>query len=179
MNHRLHTEIRLRQSPEELFPFFSDARNLERITPPELNFSIIAPPRGGIGEGSQIRYRLRLWGVAFGWTTLIREWQPPHHFVDEQIRGPFRRWEHLHVLQAADHGTTMIDHVDYALPLAPIGELAHPLVRRQLQRIFEYRHDVMRRLFAPASEERCVVRFDSRRDGRTRLPTPAAREGAE
>ncbi len=160
MQHSLDTTIRLPQPPEELFPFFSDARNLERITPPELNFSIVASPRGSIGEGVHIRYRLRLWGVGFGWKTSISDWQPPHHFVDEQISGPFSRWVHRHSLERSGHGTLMHDHVDYTLPLSPVGELAQPLVRRQLHRIFAFRHAAMLRLFAPACADRFVIRFD-------------------
>ncbi len=167
MQHSLDTTIRLPQPPEDLFPFFSDARNLERITPPELNFSIVAPPRAGIGEGAHIRYRLRLWGIGFGWKTFISDWQPPRHFVDEQISGPFTVWRHRHSLERTDRGTTMHDHVDYALPLSPVGELAHPLVRRQLRRIFAYRHAAMLRLFAPSCADRFVIRFDRESDNRT------------
>ncbi len=158
--HSLDTAIELPQAPEELFPFFSDAANLEAITPPELNFSITSPPRDGMGEGARIRYRLVLWGVAFRWETHIRVWEPPHYFVDEQVAGPFRRWEHHHILQATANGTRMLDHVDYALPMTPAGELAHPIIRRQLRRIFRFRHEQMQRLFAPELRAPCTVLFD-------------------
>jgi ligand-binding SRPBCC domain-containing protein len=172
MYHSLDTEIRLPQEPEALFPFFSDAANLERITPPELGFSIVASDRRALDAGTLIRYRLKLWGVPFGWTTRISAWDPPHQFVDEQISGPFERWQHHHVLQPSDEGTTMHDHVDYALPLAPAGELAHRLVRRQLQRIFAYRHEAMLRLFSPGTEQPFIIDFD--RDSHEAASPPLA-----
>lgn len=160
MDHSLDTKIRLPQPPEELFPFFSDAANLELITPPELGFSIVSSDRLRLDTGAHIRYRLRLWGVPFGWTTRIGAWAPPHQFIDEQLSGPFKRWQHRHVLQATDRGTTMHDHVDYALPFAPAGEMAHRLVRRQLQRIFSYRHEAMLRLFSVTTDQPFIIHFD-------------------
>ena len=165
MLHTLGSSIRLPQAPEALFPFFSDPRNLERITPPELRFRIVDPRVEVIREGAHIHYRLRLWGLVFGWVTVIRYWEPPHRFVDEQYSGPYRLWRHHHELIREGSGTVMRDHVDYALPLGPLGELGHPLIRRQLVRIFEYRHRMMQEIFAPAQQEPPAVVIDGAAEG--------------
>lgn len=77
--------------------------------------------------GALIDYRLRVRGLPLRWRTLIREWQPPHRFVDEQIRGPYRQWIHEHTFEARDGGTLARDHVRYAVPF---DFLAHRLLVR-------------------------------------------------
>ena len=143
----LAREQRLPLAPPEVFPFFADAGNLARITPPELAFAIETPLPIALRAGAELAYRLRLWGVPFRWRTRIAAWDPPHGFVDEQIRGPYRLWRHTHTFRRAGDGETiMLDRVEYALPFPPFGELAHFLVSRQLERIFDYRRDVVREL---------------------------------
>jgi ligand-binding SRPBCC domain-containing protein len=143
--HRFHEQTRLLQPVARVFPFFASAANLERITPPELRFRILSP---GVEmrEGAVIQYSLRLFGVRFGWTTEIARWDPPHEFVDVQSAGPYRQWIHTHRFRADGTGTVMEDTVDYALPFQPLGELALPLVRAQIRRIFVYRRTAIARL---------------------------------
>lgn len=147
MLHTLDTQIRLPVPREEVFPFFCDAFNLERITPAELRFRILSPGPIEMGEGTRIRYRLSLWGIPFKWETVIRCWEPPYRFVDEQVSGPYRRWVHRHELVETPQGTMIYDHVDYELPLSPVGDVFHPVLRRQLARIFRFRHQVLHSLF--------------------------------
>ena len=89
--------------------------------------------------GTLIDYRLRLGGIPFLWRTLISRWEPDDCFVDEQVKGPYAMWVHSHRFSDADGGTLVSDEVRYRLPLYPAGEVAHPLVRIQLRRIFAYR----------------------------------------
>jgi ligand-binding SRPBCC domain-containing protein len=139
--HTIRREQRLPGSPDDVFAFFGDARNLEAITPPLLRFRVLQPDPIEMGVGALIRYRLRVRGVPVGWLTAIRAWDPPHRFVDEQMRGPYALWHHTHTFEALDDGGTLMrDVVRYALPLGPLGELARRLfVRRDLEAIFDYR----------------------------------------
>lgn len=145
--HRFHEETRLEQPLDRVFPFFADAANLERITPPELRFRILTP-QVEMRTGALIRYSLSLFGVRFQWTTEITRWDPPHEFVDVQLSGPYRQWIHTHRFDADGAGTVMDDTVDYALPFQPLGELALPIVRSQIDRIFAHRRRVITSLLA-------------------------------
>ena len=145
--HVLERAQRLEGPPEHVFPFFADAANLERITPPWLGFRVLSP-RVEMREGTLIEYRLRLHGVPVRWRTRIDLWDPPHRFVDRQLSGPYRLWHHTHTFEPdGAGGTLMRDVVRYALPLGPLGALAHRLlVRRDLARIFDFRHAEVPRL---------------------------------
>lgn len=142
--HRLRTRQELPLPIDEVFAFFADAGNLERITPPELNFRILTPLPLAVAQGTFIDYRLRLFGIPFSWKTEITSWEPPHRFVDEQRRGPYRQWIHRHRFSAVAGGTIMEDEVLYRLPFSPLGDLALPLIRLQLGRIFNYRKEAIR-----------------------------------
>lgn len=137
--HCLTRSVWLPKTPPEVFPFFADAGNLARITPPELGFRILTPTPIPMETGTLIDYRLSLFGIPFGWQTRIADWDPPRGFVDEQVRGPYRSWVHTHTFREEDGGTRMDDRVEYELPLEPFGRVALPIVRRQLERIFDYR----------------------------------------
>jgi ligand-binding SRPBCC domain-containing protein len=154
--HRLEMRTRLPGTPTELFPFFADAANLERITPPELGFRILTPRPIDMRSGVRIDYRIALWGVPLHWRTRIATWNPPHAFSDVQERGPYRVWDHTHILEDDGlQGTVMIDRVDFALPLEPLSLVGLPLVKLQLRRIFTHRDGALRRaLGLPPSLDR-------------------------
>lgn len=147
ISHHLSRRVVVHRPIDEVFAFFADAGNLERITPPELNFHILTPQPVVMKQGTRLDYRLALFGVRFGWQTLISTWEPPVLFVDEQIKGPYRQWIHTHRFVENADGTEVFDHVQYQLPLWPMGEIVLPIVRRQVSRIFDYREQVIREVF--------------------------------
>ena len=139
----------VRRPLDEVFAFFADAHNLERITPGFLRFRITTPAPIEMRRGALIDYRLELYGVGFAWQTRIAEWEPGRRFVDVQLRGPYRRWEHTHTFTPVAEGTRVDDRVEYELPLGPLGDVAHALfVRRSVNRIFDHRRHEIERAFA-------------------------------
>jgi hypothetical protein len=138
----------------EVFAFFADAANLERLTPAFLRFQIETPLPIEMRAGALIDYRLSLMGLPVHWRTRIGSWEPPHRFSDDQERGPYALWHHVHEFEAVDDGTRMRDRVDYRLPFGPLGALAHALsVRRTLERIFDYRRQVIEELFGTSRKD--------------------------
>jgi ligand-binding SRPBCC domain-containing protein len=135
--------------PEQIFGFFGDVHNLERITPPFLQFSIRDIKPATVGLGTRIRYRMRLHGVPVFWTTRITLWDPPQHFRDVQTHGPFRIWEHDHELAPEGEGTWLRDRVRYRPRLRLLQDT--PVLRwidRDVKTIFAYRQKVIAELFA-------------------------------
>ncbi len=143
-HYTLTREQRLADAPDDAFGFFADARNLERITPPWLNFHVVTPDIE-MRLGTLIEYRLTLHGLPIRWLTQIEEWAPGERFVDVQLRGPYALWHHTHEFEPAGDGQTLMrDTVRYALPFGPLGALAHKLfVARDLERIFRFRSSVV------------------------------------
>jgi ligand-binding SRPBCC domain-containing protein len=133
----------------EVFAFFADACNLQRITPQFLHFRILTPGPIQMRAGTLIDYELKLYGIRFHWKTLIEEFTPASSFVDVQLTGPYRKWHHRHTFDDVSGGTEMRDRVEYELPLGPIGAAARALfVRRSLDRIFDYRNKTIMSVLA-------------------------------
>lgn len=143
--HRFKTSATLPLGIDETFRFFADASNLEIITPPELCFRIATPQPFEITEGTEIDYRLRLYGVPLNWRSRITNWSPPHRFVDQQIQGPYRLWVHIHRFHERNGHSEIVDELCYQLPLWPFGEIVYPLVAAQLRRIFAFRKQAIRK----------------------------------
>ena len=140
----LYREIIVPASLTDTFAFFADAANLQRITPPWLHFSILTPMPVEMRAGLEIAYRISLYGLPMPWQSRIDLWEPGVFFVDRQIVGPYRWWRHEHRFEVVRGGTRVIDQVDYA---PRVGWLSGTLVRRDLDRIFAYRHQVLRQVF--------------------------------
>ena len=141
-DHRVETRLWLPHGREELFPFFADAYNLEAITPPWLRFRVLTPGAIEMRPGALIEYRLRLHGLPVSWLTRIEVWEPPHRFVDEQLRGPYRLWRHEHTFEPDGAGGTLArDHVEYQIRGGEaLGAVVNRLlVARDLERIFSCR----------------------------------------
>jgi ligand-binding SRPBCC domain-containing protein len=150
--HRLERSQSIERPLSEVFAFFSDATNLEAITPPFLHFRIVTPTPVDMRAGAHIEYRLALWRVPLRWRTRISVWEPDVRFVDEQIDGPYAYWHHLHEFHADGKATCMRDELSYALPFGPLGGIAHALwVKRQLDTIFDYRARAIERLLPAAA----------------------------
>lgn len=131
----------------EVFEFFSKAENLNKITPPDLNFKILS---GSVEmkKGALINYRIKILSIPFQWQTLISEWNPPHSFADTQLKGPYARWLHIHNFYEENGQTVMHDRVEYCAPgwiFEPIFE--YFLVKRKLEKIFDYRQKSCETLF--------------------------------
>jgi ligand-binding SRPBCC domain-containing protein len=155
MRHLIEQEQLIRRTRSEVFAFFADPANLERITPASLHFVIRSPQPIAMRAGATIDYQLSLFGLKFQWRTLIESFDPmspsslESGFVDVQAKGPYRSWRHSHTFSDAPGGTLVRDRVEYELPFGPLGELAHRLfVARQLRRIFDFRRAAIETAFA-------------------------------
>ena len=135
-------------SLDEVFRFFSDAGNLELLTPEWLRFQILTPQPIQMSPGTLIDYQLHWHGIPMRWRTKITAWQPPHAFEDLQLKGPYKLWHHTHSFQAVDGGTLIRDRVEYLLPFGILGRTAHAFsVRRNVESIFAFRDQKVKEIF--------------------------------
>lgn len=146
----LSSEQFLPVSIEKAWDFFSSAKNLSRITPPEMQFKIINEIEDdAIYNDMEIDYIVRpILGIPLKWKTVITNVNKPHQFADMQKKGPYKKWEHTHTFVEKDNGVLMTDVVNYALPFGILGRFAHFLfVRKKLNQIFEFRKEILDELF--------------------------------
>lgn len=133
---------------KEIFPFFSDAKNLETLTPPWLGFEVVKSSSETVASGTIIDYRLKLRGIPLKWQSRIEEWVPNEHFVDVQLKGPYRVWHHTHEFESVPGGTIMRDRVRYRLPAGLLGQcVAGRFVENDVKAIFDYRFKKVAELF--------------------------------
>jgi ligand-binding SRPBCC domain-containing protein len=143
----LEREQLVRAPAERVFEFFSNAENLEAITPGFVGFEIQTPIPIEMRKDALIEYRLHLAGIPINWRTRVTSWEPGQSFVDVQEHGPYALWEHAHRFEQTDRGVLVSDRVRYALPFGPLGRLAHALwVHATLARIFDFRFAAVRSL---------------------------------
>lgn len=142
------TQHTLEQPLTEVFKFFSDAHNLALITPPQLDLKVLTPAPIKMFAGTLIDYRLKLHGIPLRWQTKIVEWNPPHAFVDEQRRGPYRLWRHTHTFDATENGVVVGDSVEYAVWGNQIVDKF--FVRPDIEKIFAYRSEQLDKIFHKA-----------------------------
>ncbi len=144
--HVLHAHQWLPISIQEAWSFVATAENLEKITPPWLNFKVLKTSTPSIEKATRIEYKLLFHGIALRWTSEISSWEKEQKFSDKQIRGPYKSWNHQHTFENLGEGTLIKDHIEYTLPCFPLGELALPLVKRDLKIIFNYRKQALKKL---------------------------------
>jgi ligand-binding SRPBCC domain-containing protein len=148
--YRLSAEMAVELPLVQVFDLFSDAMQLERITPPWLHFSVLTPQPVEMKAGTLLDYRLYLHRIPINWRTVISVWEPPYRFVDQQLRGPYKRWYHEHTFSEVDGKTIAKDNVHY-IPRG--GRLLHKwLVRPDLEKIFRFRQDMLARIFQEIRE---------------------------
>ena len=135
----------LPRQPAAIFDFYADAFNLELLTPSLLQFRVLTLPPIKMVAGVEIAYRLRLHGFPMSWRSRITLWDPPNSFVDEQISGPYRYWQHRHTFTPDRGGTLVRDVVEYSVLGGWLTDRL--LVRRDLNRIFSYRQERLAEIF--------------------------------
>ncbi len=151
--HVLEFETKLYRPLNEIFDFFSRAENLDKVTPDDLGFSILTPTPIVMQVGTLIDYRITLMGVPFFWRTMISDWEPPHRFVDQQLKGPYVFWHHEHAFVQCAGYVLMTDRVHYLSPGGFLEPLVDRLfVRGQLNKMWKFRGETFAKLFGEKTE---------------------------
>ncbi len=133
---------------DEVFDFFGDAKNLEKITPKILNFKITYQSTPKIQEGTIFRYKLKVHGLPIKWETHIENWKDGEMFSDYQTKGPYKIWHHTHSFKDYKDGTLMKDEVFYKLPMGCLGEIfGGRFVRNDVNNIFSHRKEAISNLY--------------------------------
>lgn len=162
--HLLERTTLVKAPREDVFGFFNDPNNLARITPSWMHLTIDKIDDLPMRSDSRIDYHMSWLGfIRMNWVTLIKDFEPPRYFADEQVKGPYKFWRHVHTFEDVEGGTLMRDRVQYELPFGILGSVTHGLVvARQLRSIFDYRNRQIRKIFATSAS----------RSGTPPRPTP-------
>jgi ligand-binding SRPBCC domain-containing protein len=149
MLHQLNRQQIIPATLEAVWAFFSNPRNLNQITPPDLSFEIIFGGQESMYQGQLMAYKIQLLPlIKTRWLTEITQVREPFYFADRQQVGPYSFWLHEHFFSPTPDGVEMKDRVTYRLPLGPLGDVVHTLyVGPRLQRIFDFRTIQINRIF--------------------------------
>jgi len=149
----LQCELLVKRPLKETFAFFENPANLGKITPPWLSFNIVTKDVA-MREGAQFDYVIRWLGLPMKWRSVISRYEPPNEFADEQLIGPYKTWRHRHTFSETANGVIVGDHLEYSLPLGPLGAIAQfVMVKRQLEEVFRFRQSALSKIFAGQTEE--------------------------
>ena len=144
----LHRNITVPGTLETVFEFFNQPENLERLTPDSLKFNMLTPSPVAMHNGAVFDYTIGLFGIPMRWTSVITNYDPPHQFVDIQLKGPYAYWHHSHSFESTAEGVDVIDEIHYEIGFSLLGKvLLRPLIQRQLESIFAFRGQAIDRLF--------------------------------
>lgn len=152
MIHYLHREQVIPAPAEDVWAYFCDPKNLNEITPPDMNFEIVQGGDAAMYKGQIIEYRVEfIRGVRSLWLTEIAHVRDGEYFVDEQRIGPYRFWYHEHIFEKVPNGTKMTDCVTYAIPFAVLGDAVNAVwISKRLKNIFDFRKRKIAELFGEA-----------------------------
>ena len=142
-------EQKISKSIIDVFDFFSKPENLSVITPNKMDFKILTPSPIEMKEGTLIDYTVKIMSFPIRWRTLITKYDPPNMFIDQQLKGPYSMWHHVHLFEKINDNETLIkDIIVYAVPFSFIGSITHSLyIKRDLENIFDYRSQKIKRIF--------------------------------
>jgi len=158
----LYSRQHIPASLDEVWAFFSDAKNLLAVTPPHLNLKVTNEVYGeSVYAGQVMTYKVKpVLGIPLSWMTEITHVKDKVYFVDEQRKGPYQLWHHQHHFKALEGGVAMTDLVHYRLPMGIMGDLANAVfVRKELERIFTYRYQKIVALFGGWKGEKMELKF--------------------
>ena len=149
MVHYLHREQVVSAPIETVWKYFCDPKNLNEITPPDMNFEIVRGGDTAMYDGQLIEYRVEfVRGLRSLWLTEIAHVREGEYFVDEQRVGPYRFWYHEHSFERVGGGAKMTDHVTYVAPFGLAGDVANAVwIANRLKHIFDYRQGKIAELF--------------------------------
>ncbi len=135
--------VRIERPAAEVFAWHERPGAFERLCPPWERVEVTARA-GGIRDGARVSLRTKIGPVWVRWEIEHRDYIAGRQFRDVLLRGPFARWEHLHLIEPAGAGACVLtDEIRYRLPFGWLGRWGGAaFTRRQLERMFTYRHAV-------------------------------------
>jgi ligand-binding SRPBCC domain-containing protein len=152
---RFTKESVIRAPRERVFGFYMRPDAFQLLVPPWEKVKMVQlADISKIGSRAIIRSKI-LGFLPVRWVAEHTAYDPPHMFEDVQVSGPFASWRHRHVFDAVPGGTLMRDEIEYEPPTGSLGKFAAPmLIVPKLEKMFSYRHEVVRRWCEEGLQER-------------------------
>ncbi len=154
MKFHLYREQKVYNNISEVFAFFENVENLEKITPPWLNFKILSKKPYIVKKNAEFDYSIKILGFRIKWKSIISDYNPPHKFTDIQVNGPYKKWCHTHLFKEFPDHILIVDSVEYELYGKFLAGLVNKIfVQRKLNDIFNYRKLIIQKTFNKKNAE--------------------------
>ena len=126
---------------DQVYEYHARPGAFERLAPPWQKLRVLEET--GDVTGGRITFAVWFGPAKRLWTAEMGSSIPGRQFVDRQVSGPFKAWEHTHrFVPVGDERSELLDHIEFSLPVGGVTDMVgEGPAGRALSRLFVFRHE--------------------------------------